>query len=189
MNLQTMYNRGRHKLRWLMGLEERKKYFDCLGVTSHVLEERKDSSSVAGHVLMFDVEDKDFRTVKNYFTERFDVVFIFESSLNNYHVLIPEINSFEETYNMMLKVEMEHTPHTEIGYKRGDWVLRVSDKPDKPKPVLRYADAVMNKDKVLSYPHLMYVKELYGDKTAENCLKFFNTEGDRLKAVKYSTFK
>lgn len=187
--LDKVYNRGKHKLRYLLGLEKRKNYFDCIGVTSHCIRERENFNEVLGHVTMFDVENNSYTEVRNYFKERYDVLFIFESSKDNYHVLIPWIRDFEETYRDMLKCEKEHDPHAKIGYKRGDWVLRISDKPNKPKPILRYANAIQNKNKSYSWGHLEYIRQLYDSEIAENCLKYMNTEGDRLKSVKYSTFK
>lgn len=160
-------------------------YFSCRGITSTVLNAEKEC---LGHITMLDVENATFKQVKEQCVNNYDCYFILRSSRNNYHIINPLIRSFKDTYEHMSEIEIEDNNHTHIGYKRGDWVLRITDKPNKPIPHIVDQEGYMNKNKTYSKPHLKFLEVYHDSILAKNMLNNV-TKGKTLRTVKYWTFK
>lgn len=179
-----------------------KAWFKCRGVRSDVLDSDKNS---LGHICMLDVENATFKQVKELCNNMFDVAFVFQSSYRshtshdptgdaprwNWHIYNPVIRGFEDTKDLMSSIALEDDNHVEIGYERGDWVLRISDKPDDSKKVPEYAYSVVNpsKRKTLSEPHLRFLEGYFEVAPASKLADKMPTAGKTLEAVEYWTYK
>lgn len=171
-----------------------KTYFSVKGVRSEVLtynSVKNDDTEGIGHITMLDIEDTDLETVKNMVNNMFDVAFILESSRDGYHVYNPVIRSFEDTRALMKSIALEDSQHVSIGYKRGDWVLRMTDKPaeDKQIPHIVYETVSPTKRKTLSKPHVMLIAEYFNSSVANDVLDKMPVNGKSVEIVEYWTFK
>lgn len=179
------YTRFKHLARYYVGLEEYRDWFNCFGLTSTVYEH----GGCIGHVIFIDAEDCKLEELENEINEHFDVYFIYKSSHDGYHVMCPRIMDYEDAYSKLQELDVEHSKHTEIGYKRGDWVLRTTDKRHKPRPVYIKGVAKHNREHVYSKPHLEYIRHYEDEQTPENVLELMKTRGHDTDVVMYGTFK
>lgn len=159
-------------------------FFTCRGISSHVIG----SDGSIGHVLMLDIEDKKLVDVLNWCDNNLGNYAVFKSSSNSYHVLNPKVRSYEKTYEFLKNISLEDSNHADIGYERGDWVLRISDKPDKPMPELIEYSLSMDKKNSYSKPHIKYINALHSNELANEWFKL-PLVGETLRTVQYWTFK
>lgn len=162
----------------------KKDYFQCKGVTSQVYT----GNSTYKHVVMIDSELNSFEKVRQEVDQRFNHYFIFRSSKDGFHVINPVLRPKYKVYEILSNISIEDDKHREIGYKRGDWVLRADDKPNKHSPRLVYSEVYPDDYNSFSRPHLEYLRVIHNSRDAELLLKN-PTEGNKLKYVKYWTFK
>lgn len=173
---------------------EDKDFFPVVGLRSDVLRYssvKNDDKEVIGHITMLDIEGYELNTVKRLCSNMFDVAFVLRSSKDAYHVYNPVIRSFDETHELMKSIGLEDKQHVDIGYKRGDWVLRISDKPADGKivPELVHSHVMPNKRLTYSYPHLQFLLEYFNVYEAEDVIDKMPVDGKSVELVKYWTFK
>lgn len=185
-------------------------YFKVKGVKSTVLNENRES---LGHVLMLDMEETDISTVNSRLDqiEEIKIAYIFVSSINedsyNYHVLVPQVFSKREIKDIQERIPEQDENHTSIGFKRGDWVLRVDDKPLKNKVRPFFIEAYVrsiDEDVYFSKPHLKLYEEFSNKPTLHESVKHDRLEladyildtydneliiGSKAQIVEYRTYK
>lgn len=184
--IRFKYVRAEQRVKYHLGLTEHKDYFSCLGLSSEVYDDNGDS---LGHICIVDAEDTDYKSLKEEMKQHFDVFFILMSSKGSYHVINPVVRSLEETKAVLDSIDSEDSQHTEIGYKRGDWVCRVTEKRTKPSPVLLEEIVRPSDHHKYSKPHLYFLSNYYGCTEPESMIELLRTIGKTNKIIKYYTFK
>lgn len=192
-----------------------KTYFSCLGLTSKVvMTEAIFTNRINdythfynhGHVLLADMEDCSYLEVKEMANDLFDCYAILRSSKKdgreNYHLINPVVRPRTETRDILQSISktylgcnpysLEDRSHCHIGYLRGDWVLRISEKPSKDAPVLidSNIESCLNIEdsKYFSYPHLRYLRDVY-QIDIKDIIRKNKVIGQKLQTVKYYTYK
>lgn len=168
------------------------------GFQSHVLKhaEISDEPVLLGHACFFDFEDSNYHDAVREITKKHNTraIFVFESSDGNYHAVSPRIMSLQEINDLKSNLEHDDDAHREIGYKKGCWTLRLSEKGNKPKPkfVKAYLDLHdYDKEYAYSRPHMEILKQSYDNKAIDMCFKLIekseNFVGAETRLVQYST--
>lgn len=144
-----------------------------------------------GHILMLDVENKSLEELYDVVYQLDGYNFIMESSEGSYHIYDPTIRSKQETVDKMKQIEGIDSSHASIGYKRGDWVLRVSNKHNKQIPEhINTVEGLI--ERPVSRPHLIFLRDYFGCSKADYLLDVVPEKylvGKNLKFVKYWTYK
>lgn len=181
-----------------------KEYFSCLGLSSRVIERSREDR----HILLADIEDSTLEAVREMADEVFNFYAIIQSSKKNgrknYHLINPVVRTKQETRSLLQSIAktylgdnpyaLEDRTHTHIGYLRGDWVLRITKKPSKMKPMIQEARMAvrpdLEHDRPFSAPHLNYLNQIYGIQV-EQIMNHepYSVVGKNLETVKYYTYK
>jgi len=168
-----------------MERSSKEKFFMCKGIASTVIEDEKD----VGHVIMLDIEDESLESVRIMCDHTFKSYFIFASSNRSFHVINPVIYEKDYAKDILDMIDSEDQNHADIGYERGDWVLRTSGKPRKISPTLIASSISKDKEQTYSKPHLKYLEEFHDSEDARKVLESSKNRGDTLRTVQYWTFK
>lgn len=173
--------------------ESLKKEVDVAGIRSDVTRRAFPMNETVGHVLFLDCEDTNYKALKSWCEANLEVYFIFKSSEDNYHVINPVVRSAVEINEIKKACPYDDSNHRTIGYDKRAWVLRVTEKGDKPAPELvdsRFGVSEFGFDRPISEPHVNYIIEEFGTydylKTVE---KYDMVVGYSLKMVKYGTYE
>lgn len=160
---------------------------NCKGLKSGVYG----SKTEIGHILMLDVENKSLEELYDVIYQLEGYNFIMQSSKGSYHIYNPTIQSQQETVDKMVEIEGIDRSHASIGYKRGDWVLRVSNKHNKQVPEhINTVEGLI--ERPISRPHLIFLRNYFGCSKADYLLDVVPEKyliGKNLKFVEYWTYK
>lgn len=138
-----------------------RKMYDCIGVISEVPETPLDREL---HATFLDAEKSTLPILKEMAYNNYGVFMIMESSQGNYHLYAPIARPKELVYTVLSFSEPEHQEHADIGYERGDWVLRISEKginssnPLSPKPELVDYRIEPKAGVQYSLPHIKFMR-------------------------------
>lgn len=149
----------------------------------------------AGHVALFDHDDhEDPGSIFQLFAEEciLGPTYIFESSEGQYHSLNMKLRGFHKTCKT-LKVGNDDWKHTDIGFERGWWRLRVGPKltanDDMYKPDPSFVDSFMiGTDMRVSSPHIELISKLHDDVEHPDGLFACERYGDMVETIAYATY-
>lgn len=173
--------------------EDSRKEVDAAGIRSDVTRKAHPFNETVGHVLFLDCEDTEFQELKAWCNDNLDFYFIFRSSKRNYHVISPVIRSAVEIHRIKKSCPHDDDTHNRIGYDKRGWVLRVTEKGDKPAPdLIAFNNTVIpeNYSGLISEPHVNYVIDEFDTYRAVDLLKDVpEVAGYALKIVQYGTYE
>lgn len=162
---------------------------DVRGVRSDVTRRAEPFNETVGHVLFLDCEDTDVTKLEDWCELNLQVYYIFKSSQGNYHVISPVIRSAIEIYNLKKSCPFDDDEHNRIGYDKRGWVLRFTEKGDKPRPDLVKAVNGVT-DRPISEPHVSYIiQEFESDAAIELIREGRECLGYAIKVVEYATYE
>lgn len=164
---------------------------DCLypvvGVKSNI-KNAEQLNIERPNCIFVDCENTDLDTVIRQSRRYMTFPFIFRSSYQSYHVIDATVNSVEQVMDVLEMIEVEDSNHRDIGYIRGDWVLRTDAKADKNPPRYITCVATPTDNAVFSKAHLDFLKGMYGVTMAGWLSQNFKTvESKNLDFVRYMT--
>lgn len=143
------------------------------------------------HVLFFDYDKvEDLARVENeirFIQHEFCLshAYVFATDSNNFHVIILDKHSLRETFNIIKETNVDFAFLTSIKLLKGrEWVLRIAEKGNRPKPAFIKVLKSIHQQKEISTAHKLFLQKYYG----VNKLKYkFEDNTNVIPLLNYNT--